>query len=42
MKAVFKIARNHARIIEVKSADGDGVIQQYAVICNIQHACQNA
>src|SRR5260370_35000503 len=37
MKSVAQLGRDHPRIVEVKTAHGDGVILQHPMIRHVQH-----
>ena len=37
MEAVAQVGGDDAGVVEVKSADGNGVIEEHAVICHVEH-----
>lgn len=37
MKAIAKLRREHSGVVIVEATDGDGVIEQDAVVCDVEN-----
>jgi hypothetical protein len=42
MKSILQLSRNHSRVVVMEASDGNGIIQEDPVICNIQHTSREA
>jgi hypothetical protein len=41
VEPVAQFRREHTRVVVVESTDGDGVVEQHAVIGDVDYVCRN-